>query len=154
MFGFLQQPVANGANEHPCAVAPLGYIPVPELPVCIQVPSISNAFFIHICQRRTSSQTAVELCKDSFHQEKKKFLIQRLPVLQQFLFLPVRGACPLALSLVSPSQKGHYSRALILWNIRRKSSSTSSKGLVLNAGLVKISCSGISNSSFIKHLNS
>ena len=40
---------ATGANEHPCAVAPLGYIPVPELPTCVQVLSISNAFCIHIC---------------------------------------------------------------------------------------------------------
>ena len=46
---------ATGANEHPCAVAPLGYIPVPELPECFQVIRVSNAFCIHICHRRTSS---------------------------------------------------------------------------------------------------
>ena len=45
---------ATGANEHPCAVAPLGYIPVPELLECFQVIRVSNAFCIHICHRRTS----------------------------------------------------------------------------------------------------
>ena len=42
---------ATGANEHPCAVAPLGYIPVPELPTYKQVLRTSNAFCIHICQQ-------------------------------------------------------------------------------------------------------
>ena len=67
------QSVATGANEHPCAVAPLGYVPVPELPAHAQVLSISNAFCIHICQRRTSSKTVVELCKDSFYRKRKSF---------------------------------------------------------------------------------
>ena len=40
--------VVTGANEHPCAVAPLGYILVPELPQYLQVLSISNSFCIHI----------------------------------------------------------------------------------------------------------
>ena len=68
--------MATGANEHPCAVAPLGYILVPELPTCEQVLRTSNAFCIHICHRRTSSKTVVELCKDSFYQNKQIFLVR------------------------------------------------------------------------------
>ena len=58
--------VATGVNEHPCAVTPQGRVHAPLLPVYKQVLRISNALCIHICRRRTSSQTAVELCKDSF----------------------------------------------------------------------------------------
>ena len=65
--------MATGANEHPCAVAPLGYVLVPELPQYLQVLSISNSFCIHICQRRTSSKTVVELCKNIFNPQKKNF---------------------------------------------------------------------------------
>ena len=67
------QIMATGANEHPCAVAPLGYILVPELPQYLQVLSISNSFCIHIGQRWTSSKTFVELCKDIFNHRKKNF---------------------------------------------------------------------------------
>ena len=106
LVDFLQQPVATGANEHPCAVAPLGYIPVPELPACKQVQSISNAFCIHICQRRTSSKTVVELCKDSFYQEKKKFL-EETPCSATVSCPPCPRCLPSRSNLGQPKPRGH-----------------------------------------------
>ena len=100
---WLQASVATGANEHPCAVAPLGYIPVPELPACAQVQSTSNAFAFISVQRRTSSKMVVELCKDSFHQERKSFSFRDSLFCDSFLLPPLRPAC---LSHLRPSQRG------------------------------------------------
>ena len=71
--GGQQQSVATGANEHPCAVAPLGYIPVPELPACKQVQSISNAFAFISARGEHHPRRLSNFAKTVFIKKRKSF---------------------------------------------------------------------------------
>ena len=104
--------MAIGANEHPCAVAPLGYVLVPELPQYLQVLSISNSFCIHICHRRTSSKTVVELCKDIFNPQKKNFAKRDSLFCDSFFPCILHAARPAALRLPAYVPKGTLHMAI------------------------------------------
>ena len=103
--GWLQSSVATGANEHPCAVAPLGYIPVPELPACKQVLSISNAFAFISDRGEHHPRRLSNFAKTVLIRERKSFSIRDSLLCDSFM--PLSRCLPVCPYLrLSPQAKG------------------------------------------------